>query len=89
MKYLYSSILHISLFHGYSFSTFFRTQVPSTTIESSAKPEIVKSLRDKNTPLRVACGYSHMAAVTTNGQIFVWGDGKYGQLGLGSRVKQR
>ena len=29
-----------------------------------------------------------MAAVTTNGQLFVWGDGKYGQLGLGSRVKQ-
>ena len=53
-----------------------------------ALPQQVESLRGKNTPKGVACGYTHMACVTTNGQLFMWGEGTHGQLGLGPRIKQ-
>ena len=62
--------------------------VTAASVQSSSRPQRVEALRDRNTPLRVACGYSHMACITTNGQLFMWGDGKHGQLGLGARVKQ-
>lgn len=32
---------------------------------------------------QVACGGSHTAALTDNGQLFIWGRGNEGQLGLG------
>lgn len=34
--------------------------------------------------VQVACGASHSAALTIDGQVFTWGRGKYGQLGHGS-----
>ena len=34
--------------------------------------------------VQVACGESHNAALTIHGQVFTWGRGKYGALGLGS-----
>ncbi|KAF0689355.1 Aste57867_19181 [Aphanomyces stellatus] len=32
---------------------------------------------------KIACGPSHSAAITTNGELFVWGCGDGGRLGLG------
>jgi hypothetical protein len=58
------------------------------TSQMSPLPQQVESLRGKNTPKGVACGYAHMACITTTGQLFVWGEGKHGQLGLGSHIKQ-
>ena len=37
----------------------------------------------------VSCGASHTAAVTSNGNVFCWGSGEDGQLGLGSRESFR
>lgn len=31
---------------------------------------------------QVACGQQHTVALTTDSKVFVWGDNKYGQLGL-------
>ena len=36
--------------------------------------------------LYISCGQSHAVAVTIEGRVYVWGCGKYGQLGLGDRV---
>ena len=32
---------------------------------------------------RVTCGHFHVAAVTSVGSIFTWGDGEFGKLGHG------
>lgn len=34
---------------------------------------------------QVACGFAHTLAVSTSGQVFSWGCGKFGQLGLGTQ----
>lgn len=35
---------------------------------------------------RIACGQQHSLAVNLRGELFVWGDGSQGQLGLGRIV---
>ncbi len=37
-----------------------------------------------HSPGQVAAGLTHVLAVTEGGQLFAWGEGKKGQLGLGS-----
>ena len=32
---------------------------------------------------QAACGFDHSACVTESGELYTWGDGKEGQLGLG------
>ena len=36
--------------------------------------------------VQVACGARHMAAVTTQGQVFCWGDSTHGQCGVKGQV---
>jgi alpha-tubulin suppressor-like RCC1 family protein len=38
--------------------------------------------------IHVACGGAHTAAVTSNGALFTWGWGLYGQLGHGPDIKE-
>uniref|UniRef100_A0A671LPK7 Probable E3 ubiquitin-protein ligase HERC4 n=1 Tax=Sinocyclocheilus anshuiensis TaxID=1608454 RepID=A0A671LPK7_9TELE len=45
-------------------------------------PRTVKSLSELHIA-QVACGYCHSLALARGGQIFSWGQNKYGQLGLG------
>uniref|UniRef100_A0A8C1R4J0 HECT and RLD domain containing E3 ubiquitin protein ligase 4 n=1 Tax=Cyprinus carpio TaxID=7962 RepID=A0A8C1R4J0_CYPCA len=45
-------------------------------------PRTVKSLSEVHIA-QVACGYWHSLALARGGQIFSWGQNKYGQLGLG------
>ncbi|XP_077073484.1 putative E3 ubiquitin-protein ligase HERC4 isoform X1 [Siphateles boraxobius] len=45
-------------------------------------PRTVKSLSEVHIT-QVACGYWHSLALARGGQIFSWGQNKYGQLGLG------
>ena len=33
----------------------------------------------------VACGKEHFLAVTSSGQLYSWGEGMHGELGLGSK----
>ena len=50
------------------------------------KPTIVQALIG-HPIVKVACGQSHSAAVTLNGELFVWGSAANGKLGLGSEVR--
>ncbi|XP_028414722.1 X-linked retinitis pigmentosa GTPase regulator-like [Dendronephthya gigantea] len=45
-------------------------------------PTEIEALSDK-TINHVSCGAEHSAAVTGNGELYVWGSGSEGQLGLG------
>jgi alpha-tubulin suppressor-like RCC1 family protein len=45
-------------------------------------PTFVKGLIDKKI-IMASCGAKHMMALTEENQIFVWGTGENGRLGLG------
>uniref|UniRef100_A0AAR2LM97 HECT domain-containing protein n=1 Tax=Pygocentrus nattereri TaxID=42514 RepID=A0AAR2LM97_PYGNA len=45
-------------------------------------PRNIKSLSEVHI-VQVTCGYLHSLALSRRGQIFSWGQNKYGQLGLG------
>jgi len=48
------------------------------------EPVLIPSLSDKEI-VQVAAGYSHSGARTASGEIWMWGGGELGQLGLGNR----
>ncbi|KAJ9582054.1 hypothetical protein L9F63_003637, partial [Diploptera punctata] len=51
------------------------------------KPRLIESLKSKR--IRdIACGSSHSAAITSNGELYSWGLGEYGRLGHGDIVTQ-
>ncbi|CAG9815802.1 unnamed protein product [Phaedon cochleariae] len=51
------------------------------------KPRMIEALRSKK--IRdIACGSSHSAAITSGGELYTWGLGEYGRLGLGDNVTQ-
>ncbi len=37
----------------------------------------------------VSCGFSHTLALTKNGKVFSWGQGKFGALGHGSNESKK
>ncbi|XP_029376575.1 probable E3 ubiquitin-protein ligase HERC4 isoform X4 [Echeneis naucrates] len=47
-------------------------------------PRNIKSLSDVQIT-QVACGYWHSHALSRGGQVFSWGQNRYGQLGLGKK----
>lgn len=38
--------------------------------------------------LQVACGFQHTVALTEDGEVYSWGQGKFGALGHGNNVDQ-
>lgn len=46
-------------------------------------PELVANLKKHNTIIQVSVGLNHMAGVTKNGDVFVWGSNSAGQAGQG------
>ncbi|KAL2933897.1 Ultraviolet-B receptor UVR8 [Bienertia sinuspersici] len=54
---------------------------------SESKPLMVEDLI-KNNPTMVSCGRVHSLAVTGDGELWSWGCGKNGRLGLGSSVDE-
>lgn len=39
-------------------------------------------------PFRIACGSSHSLCLSDEGEVFSWGEGEQGQLGLGEDYQQ-
>lgn len=50
---------------------------------SSEIPQKIESLEGKQV-IQIACGSSHSAAITSKGELFTWGKGRYGRLGHGN-----
>lgn len=50
-------------------------------------PKIIESLLAKRV-VYIACGSSHSAAITSNGELYTWGQGQYGRLGHGDEVSK-
>lgn len=51
------------------------------------KPRLVEALRAKK--IRdIACGSSHSAAISSQGELYTWGLGEYGRLGHGDNATQ-
>lgn len=57
------------------------------SIEDVLLPTHVTSL-DEYEVTKLAAGYSHSAVLTSQGQVFTFGGGLYGQLGVGTNTKQ-
>ncbi|XP_049850244.1 uncharacterized protein LOC126322375 [Schistocerca gregaria] len=60
---------------------------PEKGVDYRLTPVLVTSL-SKHKIIRISCGSTHAAVVTDQGKLFTWGQGIYGQLGLGA-VLQR
>lgn len=51
------------------------------------RPRMIESLKSKR--IRdIACGSSHSAAISSNGELYTWGLGEYGRLGHGDNLTQ-
>ncbi|XP_041350104.1 uncharacterized protein LOC121369224 isoform X2 [Gigantopelta aegis] len=55
--------------------------------EDRLVPTLIKTLSGKNI-VRIAAGYCHSLALTEQGDLYVFGCGYFGQLGLGNNLKQ-
>jgi alpha-tubulin suppressor-like RCC1 family protein len=53
-------------------------------MEDADLPQVVKALEDKFVT-KVAAGGFHTLAVTKDDEIYSWGSGTYGELGLGNQ----
>lgn len=50
-------------------------------------PKLIDSLLSKRI-FYIACGGAHSAAITSEGELYTWGQGQYGRLGHGDEVSQ-
>lgn len=50
-------------------------------------PTLISELAGKQV-VHIACGSSHSAAVTSAGELYTWGRGSFGRLGLGTTEDQ-
>ncbi|GLD96139.1 hypothetical protein PINS_up004817 [Pythium insidiosum] len=57
-------------------------------LETYLEPTPIAALVDVSIA-SVVCGGSHSGALATNGEVYSWGNGHYGQLGLGSTKNRR
>ena len=61
-----------------------RLGIGDETIKQISTPCLVESLSGINLKF-VSCGWGHSAAITEKGELYTWGVGEYGALGLGSQ----
>jgi len=47
------------------------------------EPTLISGLAGKQV-IQIACGSTHSAAVTSEGELYTWGRGSYGRLGHGN-----
>jgi E3 ubiquitin-protein ligase HERC2 len=55
------------------------------SVQDCNYPKLVEVLKGSSIK-EISCGYSHSAAITTSGELFVWGDGSCGKLGFGNEL---
>ena len=46
-------------------------------------PKLLEKLKDEQIVQLSACGF-HTGCITTNGEVYTWGEGKFGRLGHGN-----
>ena len=46
------------------------------------RPRLIETLQGKGV-VEIACGGAHSAAITSLGELYTWGKGRYGRLGHG------
>ncbi|XP_046386640.1 E3 ubiquitin-protein ligase HERC2 isoform X3 [Ischnura elegans] len=51
------------------------------------RPRVIEALRGKEI-VEIACGGAHSAALTSSGEAYTWGKGRYGRLGHGDSDDQ-
>ncbi|KAG8235149.1 hypothetical protein J437_LFUL015189 [Ladona fulva] len=51
------------------------------------RPRVIEALRGKEI-VEIACGGAHSAALTSSGEAYTWGKGRYGRLGHGDSEDQ-
>ena len=51
------------------------------------RPKMIESLQGKHMK-EIACGSGHSSAITTNGELYTWGQGDHGRLGHGDTAHQ-
>lgn len=51
------------------------------------RPRVIESLRGKEV-VDVAAGGAHSACITSAGELYTWGKGRYGRLGHGDSEDQ-
>jgi alpha-tubulin suppressor-like RCC1 family protein len=66
-------------------------------VECSSSPHLIASYfkkvgdqykkLEKKRIQEIACGAYHSLAIDTNGDLFCWGEARYGQTGTGKRIK--
>ncbi|EQC40572.1 hypothetical protein SDRG_02460 [Saprolegnia diclina VS20] len=71
--------------YGWGFGTYGR--LGSGSHDDTTTPKPLVHLRDMRFR-SVACGYSHSLALRHDGQVFVWGSGATGKLGLASPTNE-
>jgi len=50
-------------------------------------PKLIDTLLAKRV-FYIACGSAHSAAITSDGELYTWGQGQYGRLGHSDEVSQ-
>lgn len=55
--------------------------------EIQTLPTLVQALSGENI-VEIACGDKHSVALTAGGDVFTWGEGALGQLGLGAKLQR-
>ena len=71
----------------FSWGDSFRGQLGHGDEETQLTPKLIEALQDVKVVV-VEAGVSHSIAVTDDGQIYSWGDGKKGELGHGNMLDQ-
>lgn len=56
-------------------------------LRSYDRPKMIDSFQGKHIK-DIACGSSHSAAITSNGELYTWGQGDSGRLGHGDTANQ-
>ena len=57
-------------------------QLGHGSTEASSEPQLVKALQGRSIA-QVCCGETHCLALSASGDVYTWGQGVDGQLGLG------